>query len=131
MMSYKKHWIQSIISFYIQSINFSNADTPNTFFFLITRVYQNAQKVSYEHRNRLASPIDTAVWWIEHTLATGGYELGKSHTNDMYWFTYYSVDAIIVISLPILLIIWITVKLLKCCCASKKSKTVDKMKKIK
>lgn len=104
---------------------------PLLLLFPYQRVYQIAQSVSYEHRNRLASPIDTAVFWIEHTIATGGFALGKLHTNDMYWFTYYSIDAILAISLPISLIVWIIARILKWCIRSKKGQRTTDEKKLK
>lgn len=89
----------------------------NDFFYC--SVYEMAKSVSYEHRNRLASPIDTAVWWIEHVIATGGYEFGKANTHEMYWFYYYSIDSIILTFIVILSLILIVVKLLKLFCQSR------------
>lgn len=87
---------------------------------IICRVFAAAQKVSYEHNHRLRSPLETAVWWVEHTIATNGFELGKAHTADMSWFTYYSIDAITlcVVSLVALIyvIMWLIVQLFRCCC---------------
>lgn len=85
------------------------------------RVALAAQKVSYEHRNRLRSPLETAVWWVEHTIATSGFELGKANTSNMCWFTYYSFDVLTFIIISIISFIYISklilTQLLKCCSA--------------
>lgn len=96
-----------------------------------------AEKVSYEHNNRLTSPLETAVWWVEHTIKTRGFELGRANTAKMNWFTYHSVDVIIsllIISMMILaLIVWLVMQIIKCCCSfnAKKSEPNDATKKQK
>lgn len=76
------------------------------------RAYEAAQKVSYEHRNRLASPVDTAIWWIEHVIATGGYTLGKVNTHDLHWISYYSIDTVAILIFVTSSFIWIFKRIL-------------------
>ncbi|XP_031623771.1 UDP-glucuronosyltransferase 2C1-like [Contarinia nasturtii] len=92
------------------------------------KVVEAAQKVSYEHRNRLRSPLETAVWWVEHTIATSGFELGRANTTDMYWFTYHSIDVIIFILISFISIIVIfkflltqSLNILMYCCSRTKN----------
>lgn len=73
-------------------------------------------------------PLDTAVWWVEHVISTGGFHLGNANTQEMYWFTYYSIDSIVVILFVILALVWIFLRLLKFCC---KSNQIDNKPKTK
>lgn len=59
---------------------------------LLTETKENAVKVSYEFRNRPKSPIETAVWWIEHVATTDGLSLGKSKYKHLSTFVAYSFD---------------------------------------
>lgn len=58
------------------------------------RVRENAKAVAYEYKNRPLSPIETAVWWVEHTIATSGAQLLQLKTYEMSWIVYYSLDAV-------------------------------------
>lgn len=55
-------------------------------------VHENAKKVSFSYRNRERKPLDTAVWWIEHTAATRGAPLTKSYATFLPWYIYHSLD---------------------------------------
>lgn len=89
-----------------------------------------AQKVSYEYRNRLASPLDTAVWWVEHVIATNGYELGKSRTFDMHWFVYHSVDVVVILLCLLVLFVWLLKLLITAICCRKSQSNTARMKKL-
>lgn len=58
---------------------------------------ESAKRVSYSYRNRPQSAVETAVWWCEHVVATGGLPLAKSHSTEMPWYSYQMVDLQIVI----------------------------------
>ncbi|XP_058820278.1 UDP-glycosyltransferase UGT5-like [Topomyia yanbarensis] len=58
---------------------------------------ENAKRVSFSYRNRPQSAVETAVWWCEHVVATGGLPLAKSHSTELPWWSYYSVDVQIAI----------------------------------
>ncbi|XP_062548930.1 UDP-glycosyltransferase UGT5-like [Armigeres subalbatus] len=53
---------------------------------------ENAKQVSYSYRNRPMTPIQTAVWWCEHVIATGGLPLAKSHSTELPWYVYHLLD---------------------------------------
>lgn len=61
-------------------------------FALRPETQENARKVSYSYRNRIRTPKQTAVWWVEHVAATGGAPLTKSRSENMPFYTYYSLD---------------------------------------
>lgn len=65
---------------------------------------QNAKKVSYSFRNRIRSPLETAIWWVEYVSATHGAPLLKSHSTNLSTLVYYSFDIYIVILLVLLVI---------------------------
>ncbi|XP_037048256.1 UDP-glycosyltransferase UGT5-like isoform X2 [Bradysia coprophila] len=78
---------------------------------------ENAKKVSFSFRNREKSPIESAVWWVEHVAATGGVPLTKGHSTFMSWYEYHLIDVygvvasvviafIITFALTIKMIIW-------------------------
>uniref|UniRef100_A0A1B0CQD2 Putative udp-glucoronosyl and udp-glucosyl transferase n=1 Tax=Lutzomyia longipalpis TaxID=7200 RepID=A0A1B0CQD2_LUTLO len=54
----------------------------------------NAKRVSYAYRNRPKNPLDTAVWWAEHVIKTGGAPLTRSHSIHLPWYIYHSLDVI-------------------------------------
>ncbi|GAB0095864.1 UDP-glucuronosyltransferase [Sergentomyia squamirostris] len=69
----------------------------------------NAKKVSYAYRNRLKNPLETAVWWAEHVIKTGGAPLSKSSSIYLPWYIYHSLDVIFTLILVsvIFLMSWI------------------------
>lgn len=72
---------------------------------------ENARKVSRSYRDRLMSPIDTAVWWVEHIVKTGGDSLNKSASIGMPWYIYYSLDVILtfITAFTICILSWVWV----------------------
>ncbi|XP_059619400.1 UDP-glycosyltransferase UGT5-like [Phlebotomus argentipes] len=69
----------------------------------------NAKKVSYAYKNRPKTPLETAVWWAEHVIKTGGSPLTKSHSVFLPWYIYHSLDVIatLLLGCVILLTAWI------------------------
>jgi len=90
----------------------------------------NAKKVSYEFRNRPKPPLETAIWWLEHVIATGGAPLTKSYSTVLPWYIYYSLDVyatfVCIFTISILSWIWILRKLF----FNKKPKLIKKIKKL-
>lgn len=80
---------------------------------------KNAKKVSYSYRNRIRTPLETAIWWVEHVAATNGESLIKSHAVNMSAIEYHSLDVIAVLSAGIIVVIasWLWV-LKRCLCGS-------------
>lgn len=83
---------------------------------------QNAKAVSYSFKNRLTTPLETAIWWSEHVAATGGGPLLHANAIDIPWYVYHSLDVwafvIFLMTLTIFMWIWIIKRL----CGSKTSK---------
>lgn len=73
---------------------------------------QNAKAVSYSYKNRLQTPLETAIWWSEYVAATGGAHLTRSHAIDLPWYAYYCLDiwlfVLFVISITIMTWIWLS-----------------------
>ena len=72
----------------------------------------NANKASGIFRDRLASPLDTAVFWIEHVVKYGGDHL-RLRSTEMGFIELNSLDVVaflVVLSLIILYIDYIVVR---------------------
>lgn len=89
----------------------------------------NARTVSYSFNNRILAPLETALWWVEHTAATKGTPLIQSNSIHMTGYAYHLLDVYAVLALGIAMIItsWIWVFYWFCCAA--KSNHQDKVKK--
>lgn len=61
----------------------------------------SAKKVSSSYRNRPVSALKEAVWWVEYVAGTNGAPLLKSHATEMSWFTYYSIDIYLILTIAI------------------------------
>lgn len=86
------------------------------------RYAENAKKISFSFTNRPMTPLNTALWWIEHVLATDGFELAKSNAMNMSWFTYHSVDVILVLFGGILLLLAVIIfSIKKICCTTRRT----------
>ena len=66
---------------------------------------ENAKRVSYSYQNRLKTPLETAIWWVEYVAATNGAPLLKSQSINLSTFTYYSFDVYATIAIALFLII--------------------------
>lgn len=54
--------------------------------------------MAYEFTRRPQTAKETAVWWVEHVIATRGAPLVQLKTYEMSSFVYYSLDAILVVA---------------------------------
>ena len=52
---------------------------------------ENIKQASLIFKDRLNSPLETAVFWVEHVLKFGGKHL-RSHMLDMPWYEVYMLD---------------------------------------
>ena len=89
---------------------------------------KNAKAISHAFRNRPMSPLNTSLTWIEYVLSTNGLPEAKSHSVNMPWYAYYSVDVILVLLVAIgvtFKTVWFLVKK----CFVKESKLPRKTKK--
>lgn len=88
----------------------------------------NAKKVSYSFKSRIQTPVETAIWWVEHVAATGGAPLSKSYSVHMGAVAYHSWDVIAVLALIFIAILTSWVWLLRQCCGSKNTEARNKEK---
>lgn len=59
--------------------------------------YQNIQKVSEIFRANQNSPLDTAIWWIEHTIQFKGAPHLQSPAKHLPWFRVLMLDIVFAI----------------------------------
>ncbi|EDW03362.1 UDP-glucosyltransferase 2 [Drosophila grimshawi] len=67
-------------------------------------------------RERPQEPLDLAIWWIEHVIATRGATLSQSVARHINWFIYNSIDVYVccvLIALLGLSSVWQLCKLIK------------------
>jgi len=67
------------------------------------RYAANARLLSQEFRDRLASPLDTAVYWTEYVLRHRGAPRLRSRAADLPWYRYLLLDVAAVLVLAIVL----------------------------
>lgn len=53
---------------------------------------ENAKRVSYSYKNRPQTPLETAIWHIEHVAATHGLPLAKTHSRKLPAYAYHNFD---------------------------------------
>lgn len=85
-------------------------------FALLPSTAESVKRISYSYNHRPMSQVDTAVYWIEHTIATGGDSLMKSSAPSTPWYIYYGLDvyAVILSSLFLLISSWVWLLRLLC-----------------
>ena len=68
-------------------------------------------------------PLDRAIWWLEYLLRHPHNINMRPVSHDLYWFQYFLLDVIAVISIILATVIYILWKIVKlCCCSSRKVK---------
>lgn len=87
-----------------------------------------AKEVSYSYRHRPQTPLETAIWHIEHVAATGGLPLAKSNSRYLPIYAYYNFDVYATILSVILLSIGSWIFILMKCFKRKSSSTTTKAK---
>lgn len=87
---------------------------------------QNAKAVAYSYKNRLNTPLETAIWWSEHVAATGGGPLLHSHAIDLPWYVYHSLDIYALIIFVMTLTIFMWVWIIKRFCGGEKKSSKGK-----
>lgn len=87
-------------------LNYEDITTENVIkslkFALDKQTAARSKQISYSYKNRPMTPIETALYWIDHTIATGGVPLAKPPTPFMSFHVYYGLDVIAVIILIVL-----------------------------
>ncbi|XP_967685.3 UDP-glycosyltransferase UGT5 [Tribolium castaneum] len=93
---------------------------------------ENVQMRSRLFHDRLVSPLDTAIYWVEYVIRHRGAPHLRVTALDLPWYKYLLLDVIAVIALVLLsslLIFCYIVKLIGRLVCSKKTKTSKKAKK--
>jgi len=76
-------------------------------FFSIQRVLNDpefklsAMQMSEVHRNKPMHPLDSTIFWIEHTISTGGAYHLRPAAHGLYWFQYLMLDSILLIAVSL------------------------------
>lgn len=71
-----------------------------------------AKHTSAVFHENLVSPMDEAMFWIEHVAKFKGAKHLKSHAVNMSWFTYLLVDVFLVNLLAVLLVVFVLNRLI-------------------
>lgn len=78
------------------------------------------RRLSSVHRDRPATPLDTAVFWVEFVMRHRGAKHLRLASRDLTWLQYHSVDvigALLAAALTFGALLWTGVRvLLRCCC---------------
>ncbi|XP_076628225.1 UDP-glycosyltransferase UGT5 [Colletes latitarsis] len=70
-----------------------------------TRYMENAKALSKAYRDRSSTPMETAVWWVEHIARSKGGPYLRSQAADMSWWTRNLVDVIaFLVAVPLLVL---------------------------
>ncbi|XP_022179701.1 UDP-glucuronosyltransferase 2C1-like [Myzus persicae] len=81
---------------------------------------ENAKKSSAMFRDNPLPPLEKAVFWVEYVARHNGAKHLRTAANDLYWFQYMLLDVLLLVSFVIVLMAWMTKKMLGCvfgrCC---------------
>ncbi|KAM6986809.1 UDP glucuronosyltransferase 5 family, polypeptide D1 [Aplochiton taeniatus] len=85
----------------------------------------NMQRMSRLHRDQPITPMDNAVFWLEYVMRNQGAAHLRTQAYRMPWYSYYSVDVVLVLLAASTLFLLPPLVLCKrlCCRGSKKNKT--------
>lgn len=87
-----------------------------------------AREISAIFKDNIVSPLDEAVWWIEHVAKFRGAKHLKSHAVNMSWFSYLLLDVFGVLTLCLLSVILVLYFVISIVCGRKASKQNTKQK---
>lgn len=74
-----------------------------------------------QQKNPLAMGVDA----METVVATKGFHFARPQSVDMSWFTYFSMDVVLILCSPFLILIAL---LFFCCCSSQSKTQIPKVK---
>ncbi|XP_056134137.1 UDP-glucuronosyltransferase 2A2-like [Lampris incognitus] len=77
----------------------------------------NMQRLSRLHRDQPINPLDHALFWIEFVMRHKGAAHLRTESYRMPWYSYHSIDVIVVLLAFILLILLTFATLIKCLCS--------------
>uniref|UniRef100_A0A6B2EIL5 Putative udp-glucuronosyltransferase n=1 Tax=Phlebotomus kandelakii TaxID=1109342 RepID=A0A6B2EIL5_9DIPT len=90
------------------------------------RFQEKADKVSHLFRDNLETPLNTAMYWIEHVGRNRGADHLKSAARNLNWFQYLMLDVIGLLVVVYLIIATAAYFLMERLCGKKKSSPKDK-----
>ncbi|KAI8510613.1 UDP-glucuronosyltransferase 2A1 [Branchiostoma belcheri] len=70
---------------------------------------ETAARLSRLHRDQPQSPMERAVWWIEHVIKHGGLPHLRARAVELPWYQYYLLDVaafLLVVCSAVLVLIW-------------------------
>ncbi|XP_037532744.1 UDP-glucuronosyltransferase 2B31 [Nematolebias whitei] len=78
--------------------------------------HKNIQHLSSLHHDQLASPLDTAIFWIEYVIRNKGAAHLKSAGFSLPWYTYFCLDVAAILMAITGTFIWGLVLVCRCLC---------------
>ncbi|XP_078684777.1 UDP-glucuronosyltransferase 1-2-like [Branchiostoma floridae x Branchiostoma belcheri] len=89
---------------------------------------ETAARLSRLHRDQPQSPMERAVWWIEHVIKHGGLPHLRARAVELPWYQYYLLDVaafLLAVCSAVLVLIWCSCSLV---CRKICRKSGDKLK---
>ncbi|XP_019647322.1 PREDICTED: LOW QUALITY PROTEIN: UDP-glucuronosyltransferase 2A1-like [Branchiostoma belcheri] len=92
-----------------------NTFTTETLYHAIMQVLakksyrETAARLSRLHRDQPQSPMERAVWWIEHVIKHGGLPHLRARAVELPWYQYYLLDVaafLLAVCSAVLVLIW-------------------------
>uniref|UniRef100_A0A669BH88 UDP-glucuronosyltransferase n=1 Tax=Oreochromis niloticus TaxID=8128 RepID=A0A669BH88_ORENI len=80
-----------------------------------SRYKENVKKLSDLHNDRLSDPLELSVYWTEFVMRHKGAKHLKSALHELYWFQYFSLDVIALLTTVVLVFVMLTAKCMKLC----------------
>ncbi|KAK2853569.1 hypothetical protein Q5P01_006230 [Channa striata] len=105
-------------------LNIKTVDKDNNFLNAIQEVLndpsyrRNMQRYSRLHRDQPIEPMDNAVFWIEFVMRHKGAAHLKSQSHSLPWYSYHSVDVVLILAGAGLLVVLIMFISIRCLCTA-------------
>ena len=86
---------------------------------------QNMQRLSSLHRDQPIAPMDHAIFWVEYVIRHKGAAHLRTEAYKMPWYSYYSLDVVLVLLTAAAALLLFTVAVVRflCCRSRRKTKT--------
>jgi len=98
------------------------------FFIKNFSIIDASKQRSIQYRDQPDNPLDKAVFWTEYVLRHKGAKHMKSAGADLKWFQLCLLDVYAAIFAPLAILMWIFLRILRCCCSQNKSSPADSKK---
>ncbi|XP_026005294.1 UDP-glucuronosyltransferase 1-1-like [Astatotilapia calliptera] len=80
-----------------------------------SRYKENVKKLSDLHNDWPSDPLELSVYWTEFVMRHKGAKHLKSALHELYWFQYFSLDVIVLLTTVVLVFVMLTAKCMKLC----------------